>query len=325
MKIIIYNDMHIGDSLFAKSFIKKLVEVNNNEIPIEMIIFYNSFLFTDITGLRFINGSKSNDYVISNFNGDIEPRKIIQYDNEEYLQQHKKITDKYLKDYDSNYFDNDNDILYLKLWFGCAKMKSEDELKQNVYNTYYRNLIAFVNDKYNLTIKNIPIDYFDLPEIPYVDTSIFDNKKFILYYNTYGNSGQAYPNINHDVVIQALSEKFKNYEIVTVLNTSVTNENVKSLESDYNQKKLIDCRNLCFAYNCALKAEIVFSFDTGASFYYCNKNFDKDFNGTWFHCGISNFYFNQIKENLSNSNKVKFIWIRHNEDFLNLFKQMISI
>lgn len=322
MKIIIYNDMHIGDSLFAKSFVKKLVEVNDN-IPIEMIIYYNSSLFEDIEGLKFIKGSKSNEYIRTNFNGEIEPKKVIDFNNEEYLV-HKEITDKYLKAYNSNYYDNKNDILYLKLWFGCAKMRSEDELHQTTYNNYYKKLIDFVNDIYGLNIKNIPDDYAELPEIPKIDTSIFNNKKYIFYYNTYGNSGQAYPNINHDVVIQMLGEIFSNYEIVTVLKTTVKLNNVKSLEDDYNQKKPVDCRNLLYAYNCALNAELVFSFDTGSCFYYCNKHFNRDFKGLWFHCGISNFYFNQIMKNLI-TDKVKFVWITDNQSFANLLKQLIAL
>ena len=322
MKIIIYNDMHIGDSLFAKSFIKKLVELNKNEIPIEMIVYYNSSLFEDIDGLKFIKGSNDTYYTRSNFNGDIEPKKVINFNNKEYLE-HKEITDKYLKAYNSNYYDANNEVLYLKLWFGCAKMRNEDELDQKIYNTYYKKLINFVNDTYDLNIKNIPDNYFDLPEIPVIDTSIFDNKQFILYYNTYGNSGQAYPHINHDVVILVFGETFHNYEIVTVLKTNITLNNVKSLD-DYNQRKPIDCRNLLYAYNCALKAEVVFSFDTGSCFYYCNKNFNRDFKGTWLHCGISNFYFNQIMKNL-NTDKVKFVWVSDNQSFANLFKQMISL
>lgn len=322
MKIIIYNDMHIGDSFFAKSFIKKLVEVNN-DIPIEMIIYYNSSLFRDIKGLKIIEGSKNNEYQRNDFNGDIEPRYIIDFNNEEYLE-HKGNTDKYLKAYNSNYYDKDKNILYLKLWFGCAKM-NHDELDQKAYNRYYKNLIDFVNNNYRLNIKNIPDNYEDLPEIPYIDTNEIDkNKKIIFYYNNYPNSGQAYPNINHDVILQELGETFKNHEIITVLKTSVNMKNVKSLEKDYNKKKQIDCMNLLYAYHCALKAELVFSFDTGPCFYYCNKNFNRDFKGIWLHCGVANFYFNQIVKNLT-TDKVKFLYVYDNNSFINTLKQMISL
>jgi hypothetical protein len=82
-KIILFNFAHIGDHLFSKSFIKQFCELNKN-FDISLLLYYNSFLFSDIKNLNIITPSIYSNYNNNNIN-EIDSKSNINYNNNKFI------------------------------------------------------------------------------------------------------------------------------------------------------------------------------------------------------------------------------------------------
>jgi hypothetical protein len=306
MKIIFFNEAHCGDGYFFKSFIKQFCELNYN-IDIYLMLKYNSFVFSDIPNLYFITASNDINYTDDNFNGNNDPYNCINLNNNEYIYHYNILQQKFLND---NYLFINN-IFYIKIWIGnsnCATYLECDLIK---CNNYYNNIINTINNVYETNFQLIKYCSM-LPTIPTTNINKFllfkQNRKIIFYYNYICNSGLSWiyhPDYNHDNNILYLSNLFADHIICCALKPNVSNVNIISIE-DFGYVKDITCENIAKAYYCALNSDIVFSFDTGACFYYLNNSFNDYFKGIWYHVSLDTFYYNRINDILKN-NKVKFI------------------
>ena len=166
-----------------------------------------------------------------------------------------------------------------------------------------------INNNYNLNLIIIN-DINLLPTIPETNIDDFlkfkNNKKIIFYYNYYGNATQKF-DINHDDNIIKLSNKYNDYVICCAFKPNVNNNNIISLEY-FNYIKEPSCENVAKAYYCAINSDIVYTFDTGACFYYLNNDFNKMFKGILYHvqCVDDNRYYTRINNQLEND-KIKSI------------------
>lgn len=306
MKIIFYQWGHIGDGFWTKSFIKQFCELNTNH-DISLMIKYNSFLFTDIPNLKIILPCTVNKYTDNNFNGkSYDPFNNIILDNNEFLMYYNIVEEPF----PNVFFKLLDDILYIKMWYGFSYDSGLDidcDIKK--LNIYFNNIINNINNNYNLNL-NLINDINLLPTIPETNIDEFlnfkNNKKIIFYYNYYGNASQKF-NINHDDNIINLSIKYNDYIICCALKPNVNNNNIISLEY-FNYIKEPSCENVSKAYYCAINSDIVYSFDTGACFYYLNNNFNDMFKGIWYHVQTvdDNKYYTRINNQLKND-KVKCI------------------
>jgi len=330
MKLIFFNDAHIGDTLFCKSFIKQFCILNKDK-DISIIVYYNSFIYNDIPNLKIINISNNNNYNNTSFNGNnVNPMDFTIFDNKEYLK-HKYICDNFLKTYSLYYFDKINNTIYFKLWIGCHYTHiyniecSYIECNLKECNNYYNAIINYFNNNYNLNYNLIENNSTILPTIPYSDISNFiefkKNKKIIFYYNFYPNSSQSFPNINHDIIINHLAIIFPNYYICSTANNNCNLSNVLSLEKDFNIIKTIDCNNISKCLHCAILCDLVFTFDIGACFYFLSNDFNINFKNKWFHCSNVPVYFYRIKQYIDNNN-INYININNNNDFINIINQI---
>jgi len=304
MKIIFFNDWHIGDHLFCKSFIEQFCELNK-EFDISLIISYNSFLFSDIKNLNIITPSINIQYTDNNFNGHLyDPINNIIVNNNLYIY-YKNIIDNFGKK--KNYHIYNDEIIFINVWIGAADnfdfaLSIECDLSK--CNNYFNNIINIIN---NDVLKIKLINNLDmLPSIPYTNIDNFINyiainkKKTIFYYNYYPNSGQSFTNINHEYNIQSLSIKYNDYIICCAIKPEYIANNIIFIEQfEYN--KDITCENVAKSLYCAMNSDIVFSFDVGACFYYLNNLLEQTFKGVWFHVACTNNYY----KNIANSDIIK--------------------
>jgi len=302
MKIIFYQWGHIGDGFFTKSFIKQFCELNDDH-DISLMLKYNSFLFTDILNLKIIMPCNDNKYTNNDFNGkNYDPFNNIIVDNDEYLINNNIVEEPFPDIFYRLY----NDVLYIKTWFGIiSNYDITDYMDCDIgkFNIYFNNIINDINNKYDFNLKLINnIDL--LPTIPKTDIYEFlnfkNNKKIIFYYNFYGNAHQKF-NIDHDDNIIKLSNKYPDYFICCALKPNVSNYNIISIEN-FNYIKDPSCKNITNAYYCAINSDIVYSFDTGACFYYLNNDFNDTFQGIWYHVQSvdDNRYYIRINDRLKN-------------------------
>lgn len=313
MNIIFYNEAHTGDLLFTKSFLTQFCQLNK-KFNISYVIQYNSFLFSDISNLNIIIPNNNNEYNYTDFNGNyIDPINFITINND--------IYNNYIKIFNNN-FDNvnytiiDNNI-YIKLWLKYhTNNYTFAELECNIVNVnkYYNNIINNINNKYNLNI-NLINNYNLLYDIPYtnIDNFLLFKKynKIIFYYNYNPNTQYARELDNHDLNIDILANKYKDYIICCALKPNYKYNNVISLE-DFGYIKDPSCENIAKAVYCAMNCDYVISFDIGACFYYCNNKFNEIFKGIWIHKNTNNNYnFNKIL----NNNKIIYI-----DNMDNIFK-----
>ena len=294
-KIIFFNDWHIGDHLYCKSFIKQFCELNKN-FDISLMVVYNSFLFSDISNLNIIMPSNDIEYTNNNFNGLYDPINSINIDNNIY-KYYRNIIDTLGKN--KNYHIYNDEIIFINLWIGAANdliMNIECDLAK--CNNYFNNIIHY-NINNSLLNINLINNIDMLPSIPYTNIDVFLNyisnnkKKTIFYYNYYPNSGQYFTNINHEYNIKNLSIKYKDYIICCADKPEYNADNIIYIEQ-FGYTKNITCENIAKALYCAMNSDIVFSFDIGACFYYLNNLFDQTFKGVWFHIGCTDKYYKQI-------------------------------
>ena len=307
IKIIFYNNYHIGDHLFIKSFIKQFCELNKT-FDISLLISYNTFLFSDISNLNIIIPSNDTDYTNSNFNGWFDPIFATNINNDKYLF-YKKIIETMISP-EIKYFLYNNEIIFINMWIGANKDKSFINLLEcNLINcnNYYNNIIKGINNNYNTKINLI--NYIDiLPNIPNTNIDNFlnlklSNKKIIFYYNYYPNSNQNFKNINHEYNIKALSLKYKDYIICCAIKPEYTANNIVYMEY-LGYKKDITCENVAKALYCAINSNYVFSFDVGACFYYLNDIFNNSFNGIWYHISYTDIFYKPVNNILNNNNVI---------------------
>ena len=309
-KIIFFNDWHIGDHLFCKSFIQQFCELNK-DFDISLIISYNSFLFSDISNLNIIMPSNNIEYIDNNFNGLLyDPMNNININNDLY-KYYKNIIDNLGKK--KNYHIYNQEIIFINVWIGAADsydfaLSIECDLAK--YNNYFNNII--INNINNELIKIKLINNLDLmPSIPYTNIDNFINyisinkKSIIFYYNYYPNSGQSFTNINHEYNIRALSIKYTDFIICCAIKPEYNADNIISIEQ-FGYNKDITCENVAKALYCAMNSDIVFSFDVGACFYYLNNLFEQTFKGVWFHVACTDKYYKNISNIEIIKNKIIF-------------------
>jgi len=280
MDIVFYGyNYHIGDIFFFKSFLNKFCKINNNIYLLLQSKEYkcnNYFLFLDIPNLTLLNDN--NIYI------------MYVYDNLKII----------------------NNKIYINIWCGVCDKFGETNVKniecnlKNI-NNYYNNIINYINNIYNLNYNLIPIDYIELPKIPYTNIDNFlefkENKKIIFYYNMYPKSGQLFPIDNHDIIIDKLSNIYKDYYIICSNKTNINKSNVINTEDKFNNFFTYDGENIAKYIYYALNSDIIIIYDIGACFYILNEKI-LNYKGKIIHINCNNYYYNSIKSVLNIENYI---------------------
>lgn len=71
----------------------------------------------------------------------------------------------------------------------------------------------------------------------------------------------------------------------------------------------------------AMNCDIVFSFDTGGCFFYCNDEFNQLFKGSWYHVSTIKKFYDRIFSTLDKNPRIKYIEDSNNYDdiFQNIY------
>lgn len=285
-------NLHIGDFLLFKSFIKKFCNVNYDK-NIKLLVVNNDykvsnkFLFNDIPNLEIINDN--------NYNFNIwYPLNII------------------------------NNIIYVNIWIPNINALWDLNIAELYcdlfkFTNYYNNLINYINNNYNTSYNLIPDNYKELPTIPYTNINDFlefkKNKKIIFYYNVYPKSGQPIPINNHNIIIEKLADYYQDYFIVCSNKTNVNKINVLNTEDVFNSKHTDDCENVAKNIYHALNSDYIILYDVGVCLYILNDNV-KNFKGKIIHINNDNRFYKGVQTALNIDNYIN-LFVKDEEELLN--------
>ena len=150
-------------------------------------------------------------------------------------------------------------------------------------------------DKYEVIIPELDINFF---------LDFKKDKKIIIYYNDLPKSGQKFPYIKHDEVIDYLADIYNDYIIITSLPSNIKKSNVISLDF-FNIEYTPCCKNIYYTIYFAMNSDLVFSYDVGATFIYNNNKINDLFKGKWYHITSINYkldYYYLLNKYLNNPN-----------------------
>ncbi len=307
MKIIFYNVAHIGDTIYSQNIVKEFCK-QNPDYDISIFIKQNWFFYSDIPNLKIIGNevNKYKDFDSNNANMNIDNDIYIKEFNY-YIHLHPNTGYIFL-----------NNILYINTWI-ANRYLNNSEVNLFEMSKKFKLMINDINKEFNISLKFENVNT-TLLTLPYLDIDFFinyrKNKKIIFYYNNYPQSGQAYPNINHDNLINYLSDLYDDYIIITSLHPNVHKNNVISLDY-FNIEYTPCCKNLYYCIYFAMNSDLVFSFDSGSNFLYSNDKFNETFKGKWYHISINTYYYDTLNKYLNNPNVIN-LRIQNESDFKNI-------
>lgn len=299
MKILFYNLAHIGDTFFAYPCVKAFCEQNVGS-DIYAFMLYNWYIYSEIENLKILH-TENNLYNNGLSANDVPENKInnINYINyKDFFFQHMRDA----------YFIA-NDTIHVNTWIGNNKyITTLAECNTNIMFENFKTLIHHINLEYGTDFV-FEIPDIRLPHLPEIDVSEFKihkkSRKSIFYYNYNARSGQSFPLINHDNIIEFLSKMFIDYVICCALPTTCNNGNVISIQ-DLGYKVTPCCKNVVQSAYIAMNSDYVLSFDCGACFFYVNDIFNKIFQGKWFHIVANDeTYYDIICQQLHNDRILK--------------------
>ena len=314
--ILFYNLYHIGDTFFAQPFIKEFCKLNI-DYNISLFVNYNWGLYKDIENLNIID--IDDNYRDLNFSPhNFTPENLINY-NDTYYSILNTISNKDI------YKVINDDTLCINTWIGSWNYVNQPvsyECSPININNRFIDIIKDINNNYNLDLKyNTP--EILLPILPKMTVDFNKTTKSIFYYNYFPRSGQVFPLdfSHHDMIIQHLSSKFKDYIIYIPFKSNIQCENVVYTRDKFNIIETPSCKNVIENVHIAMLCDIVMSYDIGACFYYCNSLINS-FKGQWYHVGVTSLYFTEMFNSHKNEN-VKFIQASNYGDVINLIDRLL--
>jgi len=302
LKIVFYNNAHIGDIFFSQPYVKNIINSNGDKFDYYIYCECNYFIFTNL----FSNIKKIKEHP--------EIYNIIQSYN---FHPGEKLY----------YYDRDNNVLLLGTWYANFKRLTDVSPPLNcdliAYNDFYKLVIQKVNAEYNIcvnfNISSIPI----FPEFPNINIQKFlDYKKIqndkniqiVFYYNVLACSSQRFPVNNHEQHLHIIIELLKKENIVLFLPYKI--ENIVNYINENNITNIIfvddmfylsstdeDCSNIYYYSKIALHCEVSFYFDTGRCFLYVNNEFIENniLGCKRYHVSNDSYYYDMFNKYFDNS------------------------
>ena len=279
IRILFYNNAHIGDIFFSQPYIKNIVDSNQDTFDYYTYCECNYFILTSLLP----NVKKIKEYP--------EIYNILQSYN-------------FCPGEQLYHYDRINNILLLNTWWTSFKRLPSVTIPNIcdlvAYFHFYKLIIDRVNIEYNLSINFRPLrnEYpksvsqrLILPEYPKINIQTFlnyktiqnnNNKKVVFYYNVLAISGQPFPVNNHEEhlhIIKELQRKdiilFLPYKIDIIVNYIFENKitNIIFADDMFNLTFDEDCENIYYYAKIAQHCDTSFYFDTGRCFLYVNNEF----------------------------------------------------
>jgi hypothetical protein len=334
LKIVFYNNWHVGDIFFAQPFIKNVVDHNGGKFDYYFFCHYSDFIYTGIIPtIKNINYENEFSEIVKNI-------KNHNYNYENYV-----------------YLENQN-ILLINTWI--ASMNYHWNKKQSVldnYKDYLKecDLISYIK-AYEVTLSliwqnlNIKIEYcsdieLSYPVLPDLNIDYFNDFKEknkdrkLVFLNNYRPASGQRTSIQHsNEFIDLIDFLLKKESVVLlpendneVLNYKLNNNMVDLyfMLDEFPIEKNQISSSLYYCSKIGNECDISISFDVGRSFLYVNKTFMDEFkNGKnkniKFHFGVNDFYFkNLIYNEFVPKNYATFINANNCQDIKNYLSSMI--
>ena len=325
IKIIFYNNWHVGDIFFAQPFIKNIVDYNNENFDYYFFCHYNDFIYTS---------------VIPNI-------KNIKYEND-FLEIVKNMNN---YNYENFIYLNEEKILLINTWIGS--MSYTWNKKQHIldnYKDYLKecDLISYIKC-YDITLNNIlkehniQINYCNdiqlcYPVLPDLNIDYFLNfkkniDKKIVFLNNYNPASGQKTSIKESYEFIDLIHFFIEKKYVVLLpenNKEILQYKVENKINDlYFMMDEFPIENnnisssLYYMSTIGNHCDVSICFDVGRSLLYINKNFMDEFKNLnnfnkKFHFSVSDYYIKSLIDNeIVPKNFVKYINANNCQDIKN--------
>jgi hypothetical protein len=246
-KVLFFNLFHIGDVYLPMKYIQNIVESNPDVEFYYWCIEGHSF-FKDINIKFASNFNYDYFYPINNTVVTIKDDFIC------------------INTWISSFW---NDINYKDLPVGECEILN----KYPIFERICKN----VNLNYTLKKEDIFFKY------PFIELELASNwfnenknSKKIFYFNYLAHSGQVQPITNHyehELVINSLADKYKNYIILVPDNITPTSSNIINCEHKFNITRSTTSEHLMQLHTIANMCDYSVYVDTGGCFLFANKDF----------------------------------------------------
>jgi len=339
IKIVIYNNLNIGDTFFAQPFVRNIVMNNKDIFDFYFFCKFNTAAYSDtIPGIKNVLDTPEllNDFPI--YNKDCNYEFVLPHN---YLIHHYVVNKR---------------ILFINTWIGnynkdinknphileLYKDNNCEELNVISYIKYYQNTLDDIYNKYNIKVNYNPNDKILLPTFPKLDNIIINkfidfknkaNKKLVYLINYMGCSRQLLPYKEIKDFIPIINKLIKKdyivllpYKDTDLLSYKLYNniESMYFMTDEFNLTIDSSCRNLYYCTKFGNMCDITVSFDTGRNYLYMNNDFIDEYNNNKnsnkkYHFGVSDRLYNNLLNNklLAPTNYIKFINAQNCHDIVN--------
>jgi hypothetical protein len=311
-RIIIWNLTNNGDLLAAQPIVDRIIGMNKHK-TFEIFILYNYFLYPNIKPFakpieNYISHPNAlHAGVYSHCIGDLETRR-----GHSFFLPHNNLP--FIKLDENTHAINTHCCAYDRYIEGTTELNIQKFFKA------FSLGIADFNKTFgqDLAFEESPA----LPIISRVNTSGFDawkskqTKKILFYYNFTPKSGQAFPDMDHMDAVRFIAEG--EVAVITPFGTPFS----QGCE-EWGIYPTPTCENLAQYYRISLECDFVFSFDTGACFYWLC---DEEVKGKWIHCGVEYYYeriAQSIKDVRGSGPTVSFSHVSNLEDMKSIVKDKV--
>jgi len=325
LKILFYNNAHIGDIHFSQPYVKNIIDSNGDNFDYYIYCECNYFIFTNL------------------------------FPNIKKIKEHPEIYN-IMQSYDFHpgeklyYYDRNNNILLLGTWYANFTRLSGVSCPINcdllAYFDFYNLVIQRLNAEYDMCVNFTPFQISQsatpstllyaseagslnekicnisskpiIPEFPKIDIQKFldykkiqnyKNKQIVFYYNVLAASSQRFPVNNHEEHLQIIKELltkdiilFLPYKIDSIIHYIRENNitNIIFVDDMFNLTFDEDCENIYYYIKISQYCDISFYFDTGRCFLYVNNEFIENNNNILdvkrYHFANNPYYYNTFNK-----------------------------
>jgi len=316
IKIVFYNNFHVGDTFLSQPFIKNIIDNNKDNFEYYYYCHYNYFIYSSILdNIQNVNLLDKNNII---------KVKCNFIDNE-----HNS----------NNPFYFDNNILIINTWIGKMFCNGCQECNLLTYIQCYKILLNNIYNLYNIKIlfddnieqvipifpKNLNIENF----IKFKENN--SKKKIIFLRNYFPQSGQQFilnSNSEYIKIIKFLLSN--NIVILSEFNNDLLNYKLENNINDlyfvneyFNLPITETCENLYYMEKISHYCDISIHFDSGRSFLYLNDEFINDYKlglkrSLKVHFSHTDYYYKALNQNkLVPPNYVMFCFANNYNDIIN--------
>jgi len=318
LKVIFFNNAHIGDTFLAQPFVKNIVDYNPG-LDYYIYVECNDFIYTSI--IKDIKNIMNFDFFDSKSISDVTSKK-------EHIKHH--IVEKL-----NNicyYYNETENLLIINTWQGLFNLPGiykPNSCDLPGYIGFYNSLINEINRVSHLNLVFNNSHDLILPTFPILNIDKFFKfrddhvgKKLIFYYNIKACSGQSFPiksDIEHNEIISKLADDPNSIIFIPYKNNDIADrENIIFVNDMFNLTLDDTCENVYYYILIASHCDISYYFDTGRCFLYLNSQFIKNNpdGKIRIHFACNDYYYNIFNRFFGNKPYNRLMIVHNHQDIL---------